>query len=122
MVRGTNHCRQCGKELAPDQQPCPYCGNVDIQVDRHGTVLAIGLSPRIEWKQKRKGYKRPILEGKSGLFPSGDAVKHPNGVDKTQIVDREKDKYTKKVIDKRTGKVVKDVVEPLSKHGNPPKK
>jgi len=122
LVTKRNYCVQCGKELDPGQQPCPYCGSVEIQPDTGKTNLAIGLSPIIEWEQKRKGYKRPILEGKSGLFASGDAEKHPNGVDKTQIIDREKDKYIKKVIDKRTGKVVKDVVEPLSKHGNPPKK
>jgi len=120
LVSDKNYCVQCGKELDPRQQPCPYCGSSEMQLEN--TVLAIGLRPSIEWKQKRKGYKRPIREGKSGLFPSGDAAKHPDGVDKTQSFDREKDEYREKIIDKRTGKVVRNVIEPLSKHRKPPEK
>jgi hypothetical protein len=93
-----------------------------MKPNKNETVLAIGLSPRIEWEQKVKGRKRPIREGKDGLFPSGDVTKHPDGVYRTQSFDREKDDYREKVIDKRTGKVVRDVVEPLSKHRKPRKK
>lgn len=116
-----NYCRQCGKEIDPVQRPCPYCGGQGIRFERTITAT-VGISTNVGYKQKRKGYKRPIREGKSGLFPSGDAAKHPDGVDKTQSFDREKDEYREKIIDKRTGKVVRDVSEPLSKHRKPPKK
>ena len=54
-------------------------------------------------KKFAKGSKDFLAHLKQGWFPSGDTVRHPDGVQLTQNVDRENDLYTKKVIDEKTG-------------------
>ena len=121
MATEGNYCKQCGKELNPVQRPCPYCGGEGIDFKRILTTT-VEVRSSMAYKQKRKGYKRPLREGKSGWSPSKDVAKHPDGVEKEQSFDRENDEYREKITDKRTGKVVRDVSEPLSKHRGKPKK
>lgn len=49
-----------------------------------------------------------------GWFPSNKR-KFPEGVEKTRIIDKEKDSYQEKVKDIQTGKVTHDVEESLSR-------
>ncbi len=119
MDSSQNYCKKCGRELNPVQRPCPYCGGTGINYVRSASVKVVFRASTL-WKQIRTGRKRPIREGKSGWSASGDAAKHPNGVDKMTLIDREKDEYEKKVVDKRTGEVVKDLKEPLSQHRSNP--
>jgi hypothetical protein len=42
--------------------------------------------------------------------------KHPQGVNLTQVADRENNIYIKKVLDEQTKEVIKDITEPLDKH------
>jgi hypothetical protein len=84
--------------------------------DESGREVTLKAETGVKWEHKRRGHKRPIAEGKSGHESSKNTSKYPDGVYKTQTIDREMDKYSKTVIDKRTGEVVKDLHEPLSQH------
>jgi DnaJ-class molecular chaperone len=120
MDSSKNYCQKCGRKLNPVQRPCPYCGGTGINHMTSSSVT-VGVTASTKWRQRRTGKKRPIREGSSGWSASVDAVKHPNGVHKTTLIDRDKDEYEKKVVDKRTGEVVKDLKEPLSQHTSKPK-
>jgi hypothetical protein len=110
-----DYCQKCGKGLAPSQRPCPYCGATEIRIEPTLSET-VNLEAGMQWKHKRKGYRRPIAEGRSGHEPSTNASKHPDGVDRTLTIDREKDEYSETVTDKKTHKLVRDVHEPLSQH------
>ena len=51
---------------------------------------------------------------------SGDEKRKDNDtwVNKERVIDRDKDFYKEKVTDLKTGKVLRDIEEPLSKHIN----
>ena len=115
MEKPRYFCQECNKELEPDQKVCPICKSSKrlIKMKLEGEII-----PRscIEAKQKRKGVKRPLKEIKKGWSESGDKKKHPKGVIKERVIDREKDIYEEKVDDVETGKTTRCIKEPLSKH------
>ena len=89
-----------------------------------GKNYKIELSDRITIRENI-GFKKYLISAKKflshvkqGWFSSNNIKKHPDGVDITQIVDRENNFYKKKVIDKKTGKIIKGVEEPLNQHRN----
>ncbi len=78
----------------------------------------IKLSTSVSGKQKRpvgRGFLN-LGEFFSGFQPSKDKNKYPEGVDRFMNIDREKDWYDEKVIDKKTGKIVREWHGELSKH------
>jgi hypothetical protein len=109
-------CGNCGVELTAANKTCPSCGNDKKLYDETGLGDTRKVEISAKWKHKRKGYKGFLGKGRSGHEQSTNVSEHPNGVYITQAVDREKDRYSKTVIDKKTGKVIKDVHEPLSQH------
>jgi len=116
MEKPRYFCQECNKELEPDQKVCPVCKSSKRR------IIAIvnekvKIRESIGAKQKRKGFKRPLREIFTGWQKSGDRKKHPEGVKKERVIDREKDIYGEKVKDIKTGKITRDVEEPLSAHG-----
>jgi len=95
---------------------CPICksSNRLIKMELEGKITLRG---RIGAKKKRKGFKRPLREIFTGWQKSRDKKKHPKGVEKERLIDREEDKYKEKVTDVETGEITRDVEEPLSVHG-----
>jgi len=113
------YCKSCNKELASSYKICPYCGN-----DKR--LIKLTISETIEFRSSliaRKfpqGFRNWVLEIISGWFPGGDTTKHPDGVKKTRLINRENpknmDSYQEKVIDFKTGKITRNIKEPLEKH------
>jgi len=110
-------CADCNTILHDDidgtvRTPCNKCGSVKrvvelfISEEGHGYEM-IGL------REKAKGIKKPIREVLSGdeLFK---AIK--KWVIKKRIIDRENDRYYEKVEDSKTGEIIHECDEPLSKH------
>jgi len=112
-------CSQCGTALqeepgAPvaDRQPCPSCGSknrlvslwLQGQIELHSMLRLKGLEA---------GRKRPFLKAKVGddLFRKTGEW---NRVE--QVVDRRNNRYKKRVVNPRTGKLQRDVDEPLTAH------
>jgi hypothetical protein len=101
MTPETNgYCAGCHNELAEaylgpseSRKPCPNCGSFarNFTVDLEASVKLLGA---IELKKKTPGNKRPSLEAKYG--PS---YHHATGTwsEIEQVVDRENDRYTKKI-------------------------
>lgn len=115
MISTKYFCQKCGRELETDQKPCPFCDSVnrDIKVVENEGII---VGENLKTKQKRKGFKKFIREIIQGRFPSGDKRKHPEGIEKTRVIDKEKDRYQEKIKDVTTGKITRDIEEPLSKH------
>ncbi|MBE3115154.1 MAG: hypothetical protein IMZ59_06520 [Actinobacteria bacterium] len=103
------------KRIRSRSKPCPFCGsanrNIKIAIEER-----IVIRENLKARQKRKGFRKFIREIIQGWFPSGDKRKHPEGINKTRIIDKEKDSYQEKVKDVKTGKITRNIEEPLSKH------
>ena len=115
MISKKYFCQKCGRELEADQKPRPFCGsanrNIKIAIEER-----IVIRENLKARQKRKGFRKFIREIIQGWFPSGDKRKHPEGINKIRIIDKEKDSYQEKVKDVKTGKITRNIEEPLSKH------
>jgi len=108
-------CRHCGTELPPTHTgPCPKCGGksrvLDLAVS-DGVVVheSIGI------RQKRKGFGKFMIESIQGWFQSINP-KLNKGVHKERIIDKERNEYHETVKDATTGKIIRDIHEPLSQH------
>ena len=71
------------------------------------------FSEGLERKQLRPGYTKPILEDFSR-----DEVRRLDGkpVRRRRVIDRLNDQYEERVTEKKTGQVLHECKEPLSKH------
>lgn len=108
-------CQNCKKELRENQKPCPYCGSTkrDIKVE---IKEEIRIRERLRARQKRKGFKKFMVESLQGWFPSKDKTKFPEGIQQTRLIDKKNDRYQKKIINEATGEVVVNKDEKLSEH------
>lgn len=52
----------------------------------------------------------------SGWFPSIRSDLSPEGVQKMRVVDRQNNRYQEKIIDVKTGRIIRDIDEKLSDH------
>jgi len=107
MVSTKYFCQNCRRELNEDQKPCPYCGSVrrDIKVE---IKEEIKIRESLRGRQKRKGFKKFMVEFLQGWFPSKDKKKFPEGIQQTRLIDKKNDRYQKKIINEATGEVVVD--------------
>src|SRR3989344_3470466 len=98
----TYKCSKCQYQLRADQKVCPHCGSkfTDIHIS---VSEMIKVSENLSLKKFPIRLKRFIVHLKQGWFPSDDTQKHPDGVQLTQLVDRENNLYKKKVVDEKTG-------------------
>lgn len=71
-------------------------------------------------RQKRKGFKKFMVEFLQGWFPSGDKNKHPAGVENIRIINKENpdkgDSYQEITKDVKTGEIIRNIKEPLNQH------
>jgi len=115
MVSTKYFCQNCKKELAENQKPCPYCGSakIDIKVE---IKEEIKIRESFRVRQKRKGFKKFMVECLQGWFPNGDKKQFPEGIQQTRIIDKKNNRYKKKIINEVTGEVVVNKDEKLSEH------
>jgi hypothetical protein len=113
-------CQNCGKELKPNQRPCPFCGCNNIKIEKPVGSGTVGIRGGLRLRQKREGFKRFMKEIIQGWFPSENKRQFPEGVDKTRIIDKKEDRtkseYHEVVKDKKTGEIIREIHEPLSRH------
>lgn len=115
------YCKDCNStideaaEAAGGRAPCPVCGSLrrNYEEELSSSLIAgtdVGL----------KGYAAGMSRGKGLKFEAkyGDSHSHSLGrfVKRDQLVDREGNRYLKKVVDPQTREVLRDVDEPLSDH------
>jgi hypothetical protein len=63
-----------------------------------------------------KNSKKWLVDTFKGFSQSINKIRHPKGVNKTRIIDRENNIYHEKIVDLETGKITRNVKEPLSEH------
>lgn len=84
--------------------------------------IYVSLSDTIRFREsimvRHKGqeFKKFISETISGWFPNIITKDSKYGVDKKRIIDKGKDEYHEVVRDLKTGRIIRDCHEPLSKH------
>lgn len=74
------------------------------------------LSDNMELKSFIGSTKKFISHIISGWFPSKRADLSPDGINKERIIDRRNNIYYEKVVDIRTGRVIRDIKERLTDH------
>lgn len=91
-------------------------------MNKKGRDLKIELSESIsvrdslELKSFTGAVKKFVAHIFSGWFPSLRKDLSPEGVQKVRVIDRKNNRYQEKVIDIKTGRVIRDVAEKLSDH------
>jgi len=106
------YCGDCGSKLLREDKPCPKCGSkkkrlcvkIEDRIEAHD---------RIKGKVKKGNVKKPIRE-----FKAGDDLCKKTGKwhHREMVIDREKDWYREVVKNKKTGRIIHQCEEPLSKH------
>lgn len=113
------YCKKCNFKLNKKVKVCPKCGcnNKLVKMNICGEFKLRGTLRGLKFISGKTGWVKEVL---SGWFSSGDKKKHPEGVEKYRVVDKEhikeEDSYQEKVKDIKTGKITRDVKEPLEKH------
>ena len=107
-------CGQCGTELKNSDKKCPKCGSVEKVFAKK---LGGTLCPRggLRARQKRKGFSKFVKEVIQGWFASVNP-KLSKGVEKQRTIDKEKNEYHEVVKDAKTGQIIHETHEPLSRH------
>lgn len=107
-------CAKCGAELKQGDKQCPRCASTAMAYERPALVKE-GIIVHSKTKQKRKPFKNPIRQMISRRKASGDP-RLKDGVQEEITIDQEKDEYHQVVKDAKTGQILHEHHEPLSKH------
>lgn len=106
-------CSQCGTE-----KENAFCGSCKTDASNNINILVsetIKVRDNLRTQKFSAGTKKFFGEFLGGWFSSGDP-KLPEGVNKSRIIDREKDEYHEVVKKYGTDEVIHETHEPLSKH------
>lgn len=109
------YCNTCNKEIGSSDVICPYCGSSKITINISVSENII-MRESVGTRKFFKNSKKWIVDTFNGFSQSVNKIKHPKGVNKTRIIDRENDIYHEKIVDLETGEITRDIKEPLSKH------
>lgn len=111
-------CRDCGTELKQNDKQCPKCGSTrkahEVQLSDEVTV-----SDSMKLVQKREGYKEFMVKIISRVKHSGDPkLKGCVGekVKEEMVLDKQKDWKDHIIRDAKTGEIIHEEHEPLSKN------
>jgi len=112
-------CAVCGTPIDEDpgtalaeRKPCPVCGSTARNYN-----VSVRLSTIRGWllglKHKRPGHKKPVYESKSG-----DELYRDTGQwhKISREIDRENNRYRERIVDPKTGEVIRECDEPLTEH------
>lgn len=110
-------CKECRRRKF-FQRFCIWCmkrTNSDIRIFISETI---SVKDSMKLRKYKYGIKKFLVEIISGWFPTKglSARKLLHGVEKSRVVDREKDEYHEVVKDYKTKEVIHECHEPLSKH------
>lgn len=110
------YCSECRKEKI--ESCCGFCkkdtsNHYEMKVS--AGIFKV-LVPVIKMTHKRPGVKKFLKRVYAGFQASINTIKHPEGVNISRVVDKENNHYEEVIIDNKTGKVLRDIDEPLDQH------
>ena len=112
-------CKECGHRKWLYQwfktKYCLYCKRITLNNVFISVSDSIKIRDSIRLKKNKKTSKR-FLDFISGWSNNTTTKDSKYGVDKKRIIDKEKNEYHEVVKDLRTGKIIRDCHEPLTKH------
>jgi len=117
LTKKTINCGNCGAENNEGSVVCRKCGSTHQRVNWNVKDI---LSPNVielasGWA-KEKGQKKPVYEFKKGseIFRNTSELRHiEREIDRRDELNKT---YKEKIIDQKTGRLIKEVFEPLSGH------
>ena len=77
---------------------------------------SINVKDSLELKSFTSNLKKFVVHTVTGWFPSLRKDLSPEGVQKVRIIDRKNMRYKEKVVDVKTGRVIRDVDQNLDDH------
>ena len=113
------YCKKCNFKLNRKIIICPKCGcnNKLVKMNVGGELIVRGRLKGLKFLSGKRGWVKEVLRG---WFPSTNKRKYPEGVEKNRVIDKEhykeEDSYQEKIKDIKTGKITRDIKEPLEKH------
>lgn len=110
-----NHCRNCGKPTPPsDKIPCPHCGFTPSLNISRSDEIGVGHET-VKIRRKKDGEKEFLNE-----TIAGDDFFHDKQewVKKERSIDWENNWYKERIINLKSGEVIRNVNEPLTSHQN----
>jgi len=119
MVLDRYFCQKYVKELTKNQRSCPNCGcdNIFVKKNLKGVLTLKGFR-RI--REKSAGFKKFVIEILKEWQSSKDKKKYPKGVNIYRVINKKDptkdDSYQERIVDEKTGKICRDIKEPLNKH------
>lgn len=110
------YCSECKKEKK--EKYCDFCkkntgSRFVMECFTAKFTICILLMAMIH---RRPGFKKFLRKVLTGFQASGDKIKHPEGVIRRMIIDRENDQYEEVVVDYKTNEITRNVKEPLSQY------
>lgn len=94
------------------RKPCPACGSNTRLFKVHFESKVV-VHSTLSMEGREAGGKRPFIEAKVG----DDLFKETGEWNQIeQVVDRRSNRYRKRIVDPRTGKVLRNTDEPLTQH------
>jgi hypothetical protein len=99
--------------IRPEERtPCSTCNSLK-RIFCLSVFESVKVGTKLGMKHKMLGYKKPIFES---IF--GDDL-HRNSQRwslLSRIIDRKNDLYHEKIVDRETGEIIHECLEPLSRH------
>lgn len=108
------YCVECEKEKG--RKYCNHCQKETGDLFKINVSDTIKVRESLGLEQRKDGIKKYIKKMFQGYQLSRNIEDHPDGVERHMSIDRENDWYDETVRDNKTGKVFRDVHEPLSNH------
>ena len=84
-----------------------------IKVELADTIT---VRDSLELKSFTGAVKKFVAHIISGWFPSIRKDLSPEGVQKVRVIDRKNNRYHEKIVDVKTGRVIRDIDEKLTNH------
>lgn len=111
-------CSNCDTDLVEQpadevREPCPKCGSPKRRFNRH-IVDSVSIHEMLAMKMRRRGKRGdPAIESKNG---DSFSTRLGRWMKLEQVIDRENNRYRKKVWDPKTGQILREADKPLTEH------
>lgn len=114
FVKRRTYCVEC--EIEKETRYCKHCQKETGDLFKLNLSETVKVGESLGIKQKQSGIKKYIKKMFQGYQSSINTKKHPEGVERHVSIDRENNWYDETVQDNKTGKIFRDIHEPLSQH------
>lgn len=114
FVKKRFYCVKCEREKSV--RYCNHCQKETGDLFKINLYETVKVQESLGLEKRQVGVKKYLQKMFQGFQASRNKKKYPEGVERHMSIDRENDWYDEVVRNNKTGKVFRDVHEPLSQH------